>query len=671
MPAKETQMVATSTPPMGNAAKAGALTDLAVEILEQGEPVLAFDHNGRILFANRRFEALANTPREQMLGRRVHEVFPGAERLDERYRREHERTASPDQPISFEHYCPLTDRHFELLAYPMSTGVALYFRDITDRKEDERALHEAEQRFKLLVESVEDYAIFMLDRDGRIGSWNRGAERIKGYPREEIIGQPYERFFPPEARESGAPQAALESAAREGRYQTQDWRVRQDGSRFWADVTLTAIRDERGELIGFAKITRDLTERKRREDTLLRLESWVNSLDASLALLGEAGTDAAQPLRTAVSLNRAVLENALDAVVGMNAEGSVIDWNAQAETMFGYSRQEALGQPMCELIVPESHREGHRQGMKRYLASGEGRILNQRIEVPALRRSGEEFPVELTVTPLETQSGTLFYSFIRDISKQKAIEAERQALVARLERNLNLNETFFSVLGHDLRTPLAAILMNAQMLQRRSSEPGTKRMSEQIGSSAQRMARMIEQLLDLSRTRLGGGIPIEPKVMDLELVCQEGIIEILSANPQCGVEFSATGNCSGTWDPDRLAQVVSNLVDNAVHHCKADCSIQVALDGSAREAVELTVANQGAIPPDFLPLLFKPFERASQELGGRRGLGLGLYITHEIVRGHGGTIEVRSDETNGTCFIVRLPRSAAAIPVKSLPALKR
>jgi PAS domain S-box-containing protein len=487
--------------------------------------------------------------------------------------------------------------------------------------------------------------LLALDQSWRIVLTNHRFEKLAGIPRDQLIGQVVWEIFP-------------ESAGPDDRFKHICERVLRDGSptfferyyapwQKWLNVSVYPA----GE--GVALSFRVVTAKKQAEHA-------PGELTASLDRLKETGADTVQPLPTAAALDRAVLENALDAVVGMDAKGCIIDWNAHAEMIFGWPRHEVLGQSLSDLIIPEHQREAHQRGLERYLASGQGPILNQRIEVTALRRSGEEFPVELTVTPLAAQGDHLFYSFIRDISEQKQIQREREALVQRLEHDLSLGETFFSMLGHDLRTPLSAILMSAQLLCRRSREPSTRSAGGQIVTSAERMGRMIEQLLDLSRARLGGGIPIERRKMDLARVCREVVKEIESANSGSIIRSEVFGNCIGEWDPDRLAQVLTNLVDNAVHHSESGESVHVVLNGTDPNRVELTISNPGVIPPEALPVLFRPFERASRGNRGRRGLGLGLYITHEIVRGHAGTIEVRSKETAGTSFVVRLPRHDAA-----------
>lgn len=359
-------------------------------------------------------------------------------------------------------------------------------------------------------------------------------------------------------------------------------------------------------------------------------------------------------------IQQALLNNALDAVVGMDVEGRVIDWNAQAEAVFGWSREEALGRLMSELIIPMAQREMHERGLKHYLASGHDAILNQRIEVLALSRDGAEFPVELTVTPLATGNGVNFYAFVRDISDQKRIERERQETLERLERNLTLNETFVAVLAHDLRTPLSAIHMNSVLLERLSEAPNVLRASGQIASSARRMGRMIEQLLDVSRARIGGGIPIDPQPIDMESICRDAISEVMMASG-CVIDFLVDGDCKGTWDPDRMAQVMSNLVGNAVQHSIAGSGVKVRLDGRATNSIELSITNGGDIPAEVVPLLFEPFEHFSQGQRGRSGLGLGLYIAREIVSGHGGTITFESPRQPGiTTFVIRLPRRSAA-----------
>lgn len=383
---------------------------------------------------------------------------------------------------------------------------ALQRRAVTASAMEERNAQDA-QRFRLLVESVEDYAIFMLDAQGRVSSWNVGAERIKGYCAEEIIGQHFSRFYPPE--DVSKCQMELEVAARDGRFEDENWRVRKDGTRFWANVVISRMLDRDGHLVGFAKVTRDLTHRRQLEEE---------------------------------SVARAALERAL----------------------------------------------------------------------------------------------------------------------AEQKRNEELRERLIGIVGHDLRTPLSSIVMGAGlMLQRGTLSEADAKATARIARSADRMSKIISQLLDFTRARLGGGISITPRPMDLAEVCAEVISELETSHPDRTVRFESTGDTRGEWDRERLAQVVSNLVGNAIKHGRPDGTIDVQLQNGG-DAVTLCVHNEGPpIADDLLPSIFDPFRRKSTHAAPPAdGLGLGLYICREMIYAHGGEIGVQSSDGAGTSFTVRLPRSA-------------
>ena len=252
-------------------------------------------------------------------------------------------------------------------------------------------------------------------------------------------------------------------------------------------------------------------------------------------------------------------------------------------------------------------------------------------------------------------------------------EAIDEALVEATDRYMvvmnRTSDQFLAVLGHDLRNPLGAISMSAGLISRRADHSNTKAASL-ILTSAERMSGMVDDLLDLTRTRLGSGIPIAPEPMDLKSLSQEVVAELEAFHPNCPMDFQADGNLRGSWDRDRLAQVLSNLLGNALQYGARDRPIGVVVRGHGEEVV-MEVHNEGRpIPPAMLSNIFEPMVRE----GGRResdkrsrSLGLGLHIAREIVLAHGGTVSVKSTGREGTTFCVRLPRHAAASPS---PALK-
>ena len=377
-----------------------------------------------------------------------------------------------------------------------------------------------EERFRLLVESVQDYAIFLLDPTGRISSWNAGAKRIKGYQADEIIGQHFSRFYSEEDVKAGKCERELEIATRDGRFEDEGWRVRKDGSRFWANVVITRMTSRDGKLIGFAKVTRDLTQRRALEDERIA-RARAEAQSALLALEGE------------------------------------------------------------------------------------------RLE--------------------------------RVLAEQKSVD--------------ELREQLLGVVGHDLRSPLSSISMAAAlMLKRGGLRDDDAKATARIARSADRISNIISQLLDFTRARLGGGVPINPKPTDFGDVCEEVIAEYEMVHSNRVLSFSSDMDTQGIWDRERLAQVVSNLVGNAIQHSKPDSPINVSLRGEG-DVVSLWVHNDGPpIPEELLPTIFDPFRRGKRQTQKSEGLGLGLFIVREMVRAHSGEVRVQSTEAEGTTFIVRLPR---------------
>ncbi|MEO8004575.1 MAG: hybrid sensor histidine kinase/response regulator [Betaproteobacteria bacterium] len=222
---------------------------------------------------------------------------------------------------------------------------------------------------------------------------------------------------------------------------------------------------------------------------------------------------------------------------------------------------------------------------------------------------------------------------------------------------LRLNEMFTAVLGHDLRNPLGAILMAAQLLAHQTEDEGVRKTAERMRTSGMRMSRMIDAMLDLARARLAGGIPVTPAAADFGNVIERVLREHEVSFPGRQVEYRHEGDLHGQWDADRLAQMASNLISNALQYGNKDSPIEVQLDGTQRDTILLSVANAGTIPDEVLPRIFDPFRGGERLPGQNEGLGLGLYIVQQIVHAHRGSIAVDSD--NGrTTFRVTIPRAA-------------
>jgi two-component system, sensor histidine kinase and response regulator len=221
---------------------------------------------------------------------------------------------------------------------------------------------------------------------------------------------------------------------------------------------------------------------------------------------------------------------------------------------------------------------------------------------------------------------------------------------------LRLNEMLTAALSHDLRSPLNAVLTSAVLIQRRSTEPPVQEIAGQILSSSRRMSRMIEDMLDMARARLAGGIPLKREPADLGALVDRVVSEIQATHPARRIEVKQAGNLAGSWDGERLAQVASNLLGNALQHGASEGVVRVTADGRRATEVLLKVENTGTIPADLLPELFDPFRGAQRQAGRTDGLGLGLYIVQQIVLAHSGTVDVQSGDDDKTVFVVTIPR---------------
>jgi len=350
-------------------------------------------------------------------------------------------------------------------------------------------------------------------------------------------------------------------------------------------------------------------------------------------------------LRHALRTFESLIETSPLPIVALDSRGLVQIWNRAAEELFGWMREEVMGRPP-PYVPPEE--EGDALEIQR--AAMGGQVLRGR-EIRRARKDGSPVHLALSLAPLRDAAGDMAGSItiLADITDRKRREAEE-------EETARFREQFVGIVGHDLRNPLTAIFTSAQMLLRHGGL--TDKQSRVVGrvySSADRMARMIDDLLDFARSRLGGGFPINRRRVDLGDLCAQTVDELEFAYPGREIRVQRDGDLWGNWDPDRIAQVVSNLVGNALQHGPQDTPVRVSIR-EAGDDVVLETYNPGTpIPPEVLSHLFEPGRRGDARAGG---LGLGLFIARQIVLAHGGRIEVRSVEADGTVFTVTLPRKA-------------
>jgi PAS domain S-box-containing protein len=270
------------------------------------------------------------------------------------------------------------------------------------------------------------------------------------------------------------------------------------------------------------------------------------------------------------------------------------------------------------------------------------------------------------------QVETALRSSVQELKRARAAERERaaraQQLADDLSETIRVNELFVGVLAHDLRAPLTAIMTAAGLIRKREAASPDGRNAKALGrilSSGDRMARMVEQLLDFTRLRVGGGIAIEPRSADMAALVRQVVDELDGSYPDCAVDIREIGDTRGGWDADRLCQVISNLVANALQHGIPAAGVRVLIDGSLPDLVRVQVHNMGAIPPALVPRMFEPLTGGQRRRDRSQGLGLGLFITHRIAQAHGGAVEVSSNETDGTTFTLSVPRVADAVAVEA------
>ena len=468
----------------------------------------------------------------------------------------------------------------------------------------------AEERLRLLVGSVRDYAIYMVDPAGYVGSWNAGAERIKGYAPAEILGQHFARFFTPEDVAAGRPAAVLHAAAAEERYEEENWRVRKDGSRFWADVVITALRDDRGKLLGFAKVTRDLTERKRAE----------------------------QALRASEERFRILAATANDAILSADRHGNITYFNPGAERIFGFASNEVIGRPLTALM-PERFREAHRTGLARYVATGEARVIGKTVELAGRRKDGTEFPLELSLATWKHGAEVAFTAIIRDIAARKEAEDTLRRYASQLEAANKELEAFSYSVSHDLRAPLRSLDGFSQALLEdyhdRLDDAG-RDFLQRVRGASQRMGTLIDDLLSLSRVTRG---ELQVGEVDLSALAAATAADLKKSDPARDVTFAIAPDLVVRADAGLMRIVLQNLLGNAWKFTGKRASAHVEVGAQAHDGRRaFFVRDDGAgFDMAYAAKLFGAFQRlhGAAEFPGS---GIGLATVQRIILRHGGEV---------------------------------
>ena len=489
--------------------------------------------------------------------------------------------------------------------------------------------------FKLLVQSIVDYAIYMLDPKGFVTSWNAGAERIKGFQTEEIVGQHFSIFYTEEDREAGMPEKVLDTARREGKFAGEGWRLRKDGTRFWASVVVDRINDDKGKLIGFAKITRDMTEQREAQQALLDAERRF----------------------------RILIEGVTDyAIFMLDPEGRVANWNPGAQRIKGYKPDEIVGQHFSRFYTPEDLDAGV---PKRALetARDTGRYESEGWRV---RKDGTRFWASVVIDAIRDDEGKLigFAKITRDMTEKREAQLRLDESREQLFRSQKMEALgqLTGGLAHDFNNLLTAILGACELGLRNVNDPKkVGRMLEGVKGSAQRGAGLTRQLLAFARAQ-----PLQMKQIDLRQFFAD-VTMLLRPSLRSNIEV-ITEISDQLWpidaDAGALELAMLNLAFNARDAMKEGGSLKISAhnevlsgepDGLRGEHVVLRISDTGTgMSRDVMDRVFEPFFTTK---GYGEGTGLGLSQVFGFMKQIGGAITVESEPGKGSAFGLYLPAS--------------
>jgi PAS domain S-box-containing protein len=488
------------------------------------------------------------------------------------------------------------------------------------RSVTEEALRESEERYRMLLDGIQGYAIFMMDLQGNITTWNAGAERIKGYEAHEIVGQNFSCFFPEKDIERGRPGEVLLLAATEGRHVERAMRRRKDGSFFLASVTFTALRDSGGNLKGFSEFSHDLTA---------SIESEARY--------------------------RGLLEAAPDAMVVVNASGTIVLLNQQAEKRFEYRSAELLGQRV-ETIIPHGFAERLVADSLRSPEAVMAQQIGTGIELQGRRKDGSEFPIEIMLSPLVSTEGLLVTAAIRDITTRKSTEADLLRNVRDLNRSNEELEQFANIASHDLQEPLRMVASYTQLLAKRYKGRLDADADEFIAYAVDgslRMQGLIQALLTYSRAGAKGKAHHR---ISSEIVLKVALTNLQAAIEESGAVITYDALPVVTSDDTQLAQVFQNLLGNAIKYRGLELpKIHISGSRNATDEWIFSVRDNGiGIDPEYFEQIFVLFQRLHRR-EEFEGTGIGLAICKKMLERLGGRIWVASEPARGSTFYFTLP----------------
>ncbi len=500
--------------------------------------------------------------------------------------------------------------------------------------------HDNPELFKHLVQSVGEYAIFALDAQGHIITWNAGAQRAKGYTQAEILGKHFSIFYPPEAIAINHPQFELKEALEHGYYEEEGWRVRKDGSLFWAAVVINCLRDDSGNHLGFAKVTRDLSEKKKAELALTHSTKALERSEETFDLIVGSIKDYA--------------------ILILSPEGQIMTWNEGAQRIKGYQADEIIGRHFSTFYTEEAVQANH-PANELALALKQGSYEEEGWRV---KKDGTHFWASVTITAI--RGGTRgFVKVTRDLTQRRldqlALEQARDEAVVINK----LKSQLIATISHELRTPLSGVLSLSELIAR---DPGLDadnlERAARIFDAAKRLIVILNDLLDFAKLEAG-----KVRIENITYPLLETIDEVIGLTTLKAAEKGLIlGADIGELpkevcgDPNRVRQVLLNLINNAIKFTETG-GVEVAVS-LRKDNLHFSVTDTGiGISEAMQKKLFQPFVQAEGSTGRLYGgTGLGLSIAHQFVSLMGGKIGLFSKEHVGTTVWFDLPYKMAAAP---------
>jgi PAS domain S-box-containing protein len=521
------------------------------------------------------------------------------------------------------------------VTYPLrrdgeTAGFAVVLRDIGEARRVAEALEESERRMRLLFEGIADHAVYLVDPDGIVQSWNPGGERIKGYAADEIIGQHFACFFSSEERDAGKPMRALKAAAERGRYEEEGTQYRRDGTPFAAHLVIGPIYGTDGRVAGYAAITRDVTEQQ----------------------------NAARALRESENRFRLMIESVTDhAICTLDPTGIVTSWTQGAQRITGYAADEVLGEHFAMFYTDRDRRDG-RPYRALDIAREHGRYAEEGMRV---RKDGSRFAADVALHAIRDEQGALsgFAKITRDVTERKKRELAESANAAK--------SYFLAQMSHEFRTPLNAIIgfseiISAELLGKIGNERYVSYGSD-IHASGLHLLSLVNDLLDLTRIEAGR---LEANVgrFDIKPVAEQAIrlFESVGRARRIRIELNVAGELSDfTADERMVRQCVVNLVDNAIKHSQAGSTVRVAI-GRLDDRLTIRVIDQGkGMAESDIPRALEPFGRIRDVMTTPvDGVGLGLPLVKSYCELHGGALAIRSAPSAGTEVVLSFPYPGGA-----------